>query len=91
MKFKNKKIAVIGLGKSGFAAAKFLLAEKAQVRATDGFDKKEVLENASYLRSLGAQVQTGGHTEAFLRNTEMIVTSPGVSKESLPLQLAKKK
>ncbi len=91
MNLKNKKITVVGLGKSGFAAAKFLLAQKAVVRVTDGSDKKEVLENAGYLRNLGVRVETGGHTESFLSGSEMVVTSPGVSKESVPLQWAKNK
>ncbi len=91
MKFKDKKISVVGLGKSGFAAAKFLLTQKARVRATDASQKDEVLENAGYLRRLGVEVETGGHTEAFLRDAQMIVTSPGVPKESLPLVFAKKK
>ena len=91
MKLKNKKITVIGLGKSGFAAAKFLLAQKAEVRVTDGSDKMEVLENAGYLRSAGARVETGGHTLKFLAGAQMMVTSPGVSKESLPLVFARRK
>ena len=48
MNFKNKKVTVIGLGKSGFAAAKFLFSQKARVRVTDSSDKKEILENAGY-------------------------------------------
>ncbi len=91
MNLKHKKIAVIGLGKSGFAAAKFLLAQKSFVRATDGSDKQPVLENASYLRSLGVDIETGGHTAEFLEGVDIIVTSPGVPKDSLPLAFAKKK
>lgn len=91
MNLKNKKIAVIGLGKSGFAAAKFLLAQKARVRVSDGSEKKEVLENAGYLRGLGVDVQTGRHTEEFLREVDQVVTSPGVPKESLPLEFARRK
>lgn len=91
MNFKGKKITVVGLGKSGFAAAKFLNNEKAVVRVTEAVEKKEVLENASYLRSLGIEVETGGHTEAFVSGSSCVVTSPGVPKHSPPLQWAKKK
>ena len=91
MNLKNKKIAVVGIGKSGFAAAKFLREQKAFVWATDSSQKQEVLENASYLRSIGTAVETGGHTREFLAEAEMIVTSPGVSKESLPLMFAREK
>ncbi len=91
MNFKNKKVTVIGLGKSGFAAAKFLNGEKALVRVSDSVEKKEILENASYLRSLGVEVETGGHTEAFITGSSCVVTSPGVPRNSSPLLWAKKK
>ncbi len=91
MNLKSKKITVIGLGKSGFASAKFLIQQKAHVRVTDGSEKKEVLENASYLRGLGAEVETGGHTEAFVQGSHWIVVSPGVPAESDPLRWANEK
>jgi UDP-N-acetylmuramoylalanine--D-glutamate ligase len=85
MILKNKKVTVIGLGRSGFAAAKFSLEQKASVRVTDGSEKKEVLENAGFLRSLGAEVETGRHTEDFIAGSDLVVTSPGVPKKSDPL------
>ncbi len=89
MDLKGKKVTVVGLGRSGFAAAKFLAAQKARVCATDNSQKKEVLENASYLKALGAQVETGGHTEGFLVGADLLVVSPGVPKKSLPLAWAR--
>ncbi len=91
MVFKNRKVTVVGLGKSGFAAAKFLHAQKALVRVTESSEKKEALENADYLRGLGIAVETGGHTEAFIKGSACVVTSPGVSHKSAPLEWARKK
>ncbi len=91
MVFKNRKVTVIGLGKSGFAAAKFLHEQKAFVRVTEASEKKEALENASYLRGLGIAVETGGHTEDFIRGSACVVTSPGVPRKSAPLQWAYEK
>lgn len=88
-RLEEKTIAVIGLGKSGFAAAKFLAAGRFKVKASDGCEKKEVLENASYLRGLGVEVETGRHSADFLAGADLLVTSPGVSKESLPMSWAK--
>ena len=48
MKLEGKKVTVVGLGRSGFAAAKFLLERRAHVSATDGSEKTGVLENAGY-------------------------------------------
>jgi UDP-N-acetylmuramoylalanine--D-glutamate ligase len=91
MNFKNKTVTVVGLGRSGFAAAKFLNQQKALVRVTENSEKKEALENAGYLRALGIEVETGGHTEAFVSGSRWVVTSPGVSKQSPPLVWARQK
>ena len=91
MQLKNKRIAVIGLGKSGFAAAKFLADKNACVTATDASKKPGVLKNARILQQLGVLVETGRHTAPFIENAEFVVTSPGVPKRSFPLALAKKK
>ena len=82
---------MVGLGKSGFAAASFLVKKNAVVLATDGSQKEEVLKNAHVLRDLGASVETGGHTAPYVVESSLVVTSPGVSKASLPLSLAKQK
>src|SRR3989338_7582095 len=90
MRLKDKRIAVIGLGKSGFAAAKFLVAKKARLSVTDGSTNPEVLKNAQALEKMNVP-ETGRHTASFIENTELVVTSPGVPKRSFPLILAKKK
>ncbi len=91
MRLKDKRIVVIGLGKSGFAAAKFLKVKKARPSVTDGSANPEVLKNAWALRKLKVPVETGGHTASFIEEAELVVTSPGVPKRSFPLLLAKKK
>ena len=91
MVFKNRKVTVVGLGKSGFAAAKFLHEMKARVRVTESSEKKEALENASYLRGLGVEVETGAHTEAFISGSSCVVTSPGVPRQAAPLEWARQK
>ena len=91
LNLKNKKITVVGLGKSGFAAAKFLNARKAVVRVTESGRKNEALENAGYLRTLGVEVETGGHTEGFISGADWVVTSPGVPRSSPSLAWARQK
>jgi UDP-N-acetylmuramoylalanine--D-glutamate ligase len=88
MTIRGKKVTVVGLGKSGFAAARFLAERGATVRVTEGFEKKEALENASYLRGMGIEVETGRHTEGFIAGSDFVVTSPGVPKDSVPLKAA---
>ena len=91
MTLKGKKVTVIGLGKSGLASAKFLLAQGAEVWLTERSCEKNILENAGHLEKMGARVEMGGHTETFLKGSELVVTSPGVPKSSLPLQTARKR
>lgn len=88
MRLKGKRVTVVGLGKSGAAAARFLIKKKAIVRVTDGSQNPSVLKEAQALRKLGAQVETGGHTTGFIQGSDLLVTSPGVPKDSLPLAAA---
>ncbi|MBI4431981.1 MAG: UDP-N-acetylmuramoyl-L-alanine--D-glutamate ligase [Candidatus Omnitrophica bacterium] len=88
IRLKNRKIVVVGLGKSGFASAKFLAEKGAIVRVTEGSENKEVFERAGYLKGLGVSVEVGGHTESFIAGSDFLVVSPGVPKKSMPLTLA---
>lgn len=91
MRYAGNKITVIGLARSGFAAAKFLLARKARVRVTESCAKRQILESAEYLRGLGAEVETGVHTEDFVTGSRFVVTSPGIPRKSPPLVWAARK
>ena len=91
MRYAGNKVTVIGLARSGFAAAKFLLARKARVRVTESSSKRQTLESAEYLRGLGAEVETGGHTEAYVTGSRFVVTSPGIPRKSAPLVWAARK
>ena len=66
MILKGKKVAVVGLGKSGFAAAKFLKVKKARPSVTDVSTNPEVLKNARALQRLNVPVETGRHTASFI-------------------------
>lgn len=84
MGWTNKKILVVGLGKSGLSVARYLVREGAKVTVSD-MKKEADLDPGTVreMKSLGVTLETGGHTaETFLR-AERIVVSPGV-----PLDLA---
>lgn len=72
----NKKVLVIGLGKSGIAAAKLLLKNGAQVFLTE--EKKSALI-ASSIKKLPKKikVEVGSH-KFFSKDFDLIVVSPGV-------------
>jgi len=77
---KYSRIVIIGLGKSGMAAARFLsnLGLKIYVsesRPANQIENKELSE----LARLGIVVETGGHTKEIIKKNSLIVPSPGVS------------
>ncbi len=75
-------VAVIGLGTSGFSSAKLLISRGARVRATDFVDNDQVRARAEQLRRSGARVELGRHTREFIAGCNLVVTSPGVSREA---------
>ncbi|MFB3817457.1 MAG: UDP-N-acetylmuramoyl-L-alanine--D-glutamate ligase [Candidatus Methylomirabilales bacterium] len=81
---QGKRVTVVGLARSGLAAARLLLDRGARVTATDRGPAERVRNDLARLRERGAVVETGGHTrEPFLR-ADLIVISPGVATD-MPL------
>ncbi len=68
---------VVGLGVSGFSAAKALLDLHAKVRVTEGSDGELLAQRAGYLQRLGAEVEVGGHDLDRL-DADLAVISPGI-------------
>lgn len=77
MKFSGQRVLVAGLGVSGFAAARCLLALEAKVKVTESGASPELAERADRLRSLGAEVELGGHDLADLE-ADLAIVSPGI-------------
>ncbi len=78
MKEKERRVAVIGLGASGEAAARLALAKGAEVHVSDASDDPAVAARAAGLRELGADVRLGGHPLAPLASADTVVASPGI-------------
>jgi UDP-N-acetylmuramoylalanine--D-glutamate ligase len=72
------RAVVVGLGKTGYSAARFLLARGAQVAVTDSRAEPPELQR---LAALGGDVvvRTGGFDAALLEHADLVVVSPGVS------------
>ena len=78
---KNKKVLVVGFGKSGQAAAKELLRVGAYVSVQDSREEDKFDPNLlSLLRSSGAEFYLGREPED-MGEFDMLVLSPGVSPE----------
>ncbi len=72
---RGKRVTVAGAARSGLAAAELLVRRGATVTLSDVRDH---LDEEERLRSLGVELELGGHHEATFTGADLVVTSPGV-------------
>src|SRR6266550_9014658 len=89
MDLNNKRVLVVGLGKSGVASALFLQARGARVTVSDAKPQDQLGQEIPVLLDHGIAVETGGHGERTFRGQDLIVVSPGVPADSPPLVQAR--
>ncbi len=82
MDLKGKKVTVVGLGNSGLNAATLLCDIGALVRVTDSQDTTAARNASQVLRDKNIEIEIGGHSEDFIRGSELVVLSPGVEDSS---------
>lgn len=90
MELKGKKVLVVGLGKSGLAAALFLRRRGAQVTVSDIRSAEALGRDIPALLDEGIMVETGGHGLLTFRRQDLIVVSPGVPLDTPELVQVKK-
>ena len=81
MKIEGIKALVIGLGKSGFSASKFLAENGARVTAVDTAAAERLQTDVKLLKKLGVEVFTNDNSLRRLELKDLVVTSPGVQLE----------
>ena len=87
----GKKVLVLGLSKSGIAAAKLAKKHDAVVYLTEGKDvTSENLYKVEELKNLGINVEYGAHSDEFINNADLVVTSPGIPPHSEIIQRIRK-
>jgi UDP-N-acetylmuramoylalanine--D-glutamate ligase len=77
IQLENKRVLVVGLGKSGLAAAQFLKERGARVTVSDARPATLIAELPSLLEQ-GFAVESGSHGLLTFRRQDLIVVSPGV-------------
>lgn len=82
-------ISVVGLARSGRAAAELLRRAGADVYASDAGTGDDVQKAATALQTLDVAVQIGGHDLARIARSALVVASPGVPPEAPPLRAAR--
>jgi UDP-N-acetylmuramoylalanine--D-glutamate ligase len=89
MELRDKRVLVVGLGKSGVASALFLKARGARVTVSDTKSGDELRNEIPTLLDHGITVETGGHGERTFRGQDLIVVSPGVPVDAPALVQAR--
>jgi UDP-N-acetylmuramoylalanine--D-glutamate ligase len=89
MELTNRRVLVVGLGKSGVASALFLKSHGARVTVSDSKPEAELRNEILPLLEHGIAVETGGHGDRTFRGQDLIVVSPGVPVDSPQIVLAR--
>jgi len=84
MNLTNQHILIIGLGRSGAAAARFLIQHGACVTVSDRCKRPMPAKQLDALRQLGVRFELGGHCNHSVDQADAVVLSPGVSP-NLPI------
>ncbi len=89
MDLQDKRVLVVGLGKSGVASALFLKSRGASVTVSDSKPEAELRNEILLLLEHGIAVETGGHGDRTFRDQDLIVVSPGVPVDAAQLVQAR--
>ena len=80
--FTYKHVLVLGLAKSGTAAAKVLLQNNIKVRVND-YNTTEDSDIVEELKGQGAEVIVGSHPISILENIDVVVKNPGIPYDNI--------
>jgi UDP-N-acetylmuramoylalanine--D-glutamate ligase len=87
--FRGVRALVVGLGKSGIAAARLLADRGARVQAADRRPADELQAAEQALLGSGVDLIAGGHPPSLVEEADLVVTSPGVPTDAPVLAAAR--
>lgn len=88
MNFASKKVLIIGMGKSGIAAALVLVKKGAVVTACDIKMPESMQETIDHLMRHKVEVMVGSYPKVKKEKYDLVVISPGVPLTIEPIQSA---
>lgn len=91
MNLKDKKYLIVGIGKTGISAARFLVGKGAKVALSDCSSKVGFEKELEEFKKLGVIIELGGHSEKTFEWPDTIVLSPGVPFTIAPVKHAQSK
>lgn len=88
MELGERKVLVVGVGKTGIETVKFLLKSGADVTVSDSSPIEKIREQAKILDSWGVRLEAGAHKKETFLSADTIVLSPGVPFNIPPVEEA---
>jgi len=88
MDISGQNILIIGLGKTGIAAARFLAKRKAKVIVTDQKTEAEIADTLAEMRNEGIPIDIAPYDISALNGIDMVIPSPGVPPHDALLSAA---
>jgi UDP-N-acetylmuramoylalanine--D-glutamate ligase len=79
---RPRTVGVLGLARSGRAAAKLALSRGERVFASDAGASAEIESAAAEIRALGGEAETGGHSVEKLAQCDVLIVSPGIPPQA---------
>ena len=79
---------IVGLGRTGLAAARFLHQQGARIVVSDTAEEKRLGDSVRMLKELGVAFELGPHRIRTFENADLIVVSPGVAHTIEPIAQA---
>ncbi len=89
MEVKNKKVVVVGAGKTGLSTAGFLNRKGAGVTLTDGKKREDFKGSLDVLEGSGVKLVLGEYPHISRDDFDFMVVSPGVPPTIPPVQQAR--
>lgn len=91
LNLRDRKVLVVGLGRSGVAASRLLARNGARVTATDNKAFDALSSEAKGLLPIGVNIEAGGHKQETFLSADLIILSPGVPADITPIAKAKER
>lgn len=90
--FRGKRIVVVGLGRSGSAAALWLSGRGAEVTVSELRPEADFHQDLlKQIRDAGARLEAGGHEIRTFKSADLVVISPGVPHDIPPVRAARER
>jgi UDP-N-acetylmuramoylalanine--D-glutamate ligase len=85
---RNRRVVVVGAGRSGRAAARLLRSQGAEVTLTD--TDAAALDREVELRTQGVRMEPGVHRPELLMSADLVILSPGVPPAQPAIEAARR-